>query len=162
MTIFCSSIRKARTIFSLKTAMLKTFLSTSVLSLSPDSLVAQDPTVGPVDGLLASGEASLLLVGGRLDSLQPQASHGALGHRGPLLEVLEHQLTARGPHLLDSIGLGVVRQPSSVRHSLDHFESVELQQQSHKCINHFCSLLYGWFLNSWSCSYQVIRSGTHG
>ena len=91
-----------------------------MLSLSPDSLVAQDPTVGPVDGLLASGEASLLLVGGRLDSLQPQASHGALGHRGPLLEVLEDQLTARGPHLLHSVRLGVVRQPTSVGDSLHH------------------------------------------
>ena len=56
----------------------------------------------------------------RLDSLELEASHGTLGDRGPLLQVLEHQLASRGPHLLNSVGLGVVRQPASVGDSLHH------------------------------------------
>ena len=56
----------------------------------------------------------------RLDSLELETSHGTLGDRGPLLQVLEHQLASRGPHLLNSVGLGVVRQPASVGDSLHH------------------------------------------
>ena len=54
------------------------------------------------------------------NSLEPQTSHGAFGHRGSLLKVLEHQLAARGPHFLDPIGLGVVRQPAPIGDPLDH------------------------------------------
>ena len=43
----------------------------------------------PEDGLLPPGHASLLLVGGRSDSLQLEAGHWALGHGGALLQVLQ-------------------------------------------------------------------------
>ena len=47
--------------------------------------------VEPEDGLLPPGHASLLLVGGRSDSLQLEAGHWALGHGGALLQVLQKQ-----------------------------------------------------------------------
>ena len=43
----------------------------------------------PEDSLLPPGHASLLLVGGRGHSLQLEAGHGALGHGGALLQVLQ-------------------------------------------------------------------------
>ena len=89
-------------------------------------------SVRSVDLLLSERQPGPVGGPGGLDTLKGQTGHGALGHGGPLLQVLEGQLAARGPHDLPTVGLGVVRQPSSVRHSLDHFESVELQQQSHK------------------------------
>ena len=54
------------------------------------------------------------------DSLEPEAGHGALGHRGSLLEILEHELASRGPHLLHPVGLGVVGKPTPVSDPLDH------------------------------------------
>ena len=111
-------------------------------NLLPDGLVAQDSTVGPEDGLLASGQTGLLLVPrnsetltrdeqtmtlllrGWLHSLQLHASHRTLGNRRPLLEVLEDQLASRGPHLLHSVGLGVVRQPPPVGDSLHHLAAL--------------------------------------
>ena len=56
--------------------------------LLPDGLVAQHAAVGPEDGLLAAGHPCLLLVGGRLDTLQLEAGHGALRDCGALLQVL--------------------------------------------------------------------------
>ena len=61
---------------------------------------------------------------GWLDSLQLQASHRTLGDRRPLLQVLEDQLASRSPHLLDSVRLGVVRQPASVGDSLHHLAAL--------------------------------------
>ena len=111
-------------------------------NLLPDGLVAQDSTVGPEDGLLASGQTGLLLVPrnnetldqdeqtmtlllrGWLHSLQLHASHGALGDSRPLLQVLEDQLASGGPHLLHSVRLGVVRQPPSIGDSLHHLAAL--------------------------------------
>ena len=111
-------------------------------NLLPHGLVAQDSTVSPEDGLLASGQTSLFLVPGNsetlnrdeqkmmlllrgwLHSLQLHASHGTLGNRRALLEVLEDQLASRGPHLLDSVRLGVVRQPPSVGDPLHHLAAL--------------------------------------
>ena len=45
----------------------------------------------PEDGLLPPGHASLLLVGGGSHTLQLEASHGALGHGGALLQVLQEK-----------------------------------------------------------------------
>ena len=56
--------------------------------LLPDGLVAEHAAVGPEDGLLPAGHPRLLLVGRRLDALQLEAGHRALGHRGALLQVL--------------------------------------------------------------------------
>merc|ERR1719273_3116155 len=65
-----------------------------------------------------------VLVRGGFHSLQLQASHGTLGNRRPLLQVLEDQLASRSPHLLHSIGLGVVRQPPPVGDSLHHLAAL--------------------------------------
>merc|ERR1712241_1240579 len=100
MTIFCSSMRKAH-------------------DLLPDCLVAQNTTVGSLNGLLTLGKSGLLLVSCWPDSLQLQSSHRTFGDRGALLQVLEDQLAAGSPDLLHSVGLGVVGQPTSVRNSLN-------------------------------------------
>merc|ERR1719430_474902 len=88
--------------------------------LLPDSLVAQDSTIGTVDGLLASGEASFLLISGRLDTLQLESCHGTFRQTWALLQVLEDQLSSWSSHGLPLVGLGVVRQPSPVSDTLDH------------------------------------------
>ena len=104
--------------------------------------MAQDSSVGPEDGLLASGQTSLLLVPGNIETFklrnktinlllrgwlhafQLQASHRTLGDRRPLLQVLEDQLASRGSHFLDSVRLGVVRQPPPVGDSLHHLAAL--------------------------------------
>ena len=83
------------------------------------------------------------LVGGRLDTLQLESGHGALGHSGALLQVLEGEglvrVVAKGgiggtgatwhlegelatgsPDNLPLVALGVVRQPPAVSNTLDH------------------------------------------
>ena len=50
----------------------------------------------PEDGLLPPGHAGLLLVGGGSHTLQLEASHGALGHGGALLQVLQEKASMRG------------------------------------------------------------------
>merc|ERR1719296_648544 len=55
-------------------------------------------------------------------SQKPEAGHGALGHGGALLQVLEDQLAAGGPHHLPLVALGVVREPAAVGDALDHRE----------------------------------------
>merc|ERR550517_1502395 len=77
-----------------------------------------------VDCLQSLGHAALLLVSGRGDALQPQASDRALRHAGPLLEVLKHQPTAGGSDRLDPVGPGVVGQTTPVSNSLDHFSAL--------------------------------------
>merc|ERR1719479_547659 len=131
ITIFCSSIRKARTILILLALSLQHFHNDllfldqeSANNLLPHGLVAQDASVGPEDGLLAPRQTGLLLVRGWLHSLQLHTSHRTLGNRWPLLEVLEDQLASRGPHLLHSVGLGVVRQPPPVGDSLHHLAAL--------------------------------------
>merc|ERR1719438_114243 len=93
-------------------------------NLLPDSLVAQDSTIGSVHSLLALGHAGLLLVSCRCDSLKSESSHGAFWDLGTLLEILEDQLASRSPPLLDSVGLGVVGQPTSVSDSLNHADGL--------------------------------------
>lgn len=62
MTIFCSSIRKARTIFSLQQQMKRSERSHPREGvLSPDSLVAEDTSVGTEHSLLPPAHAGLLL-----------------------------------------------------------------------------------------------------
>ena len=60
----------------------------------------------------------------RFDALQLDAGHGALGHGGALLEVLEHQLSAGRPRDLAAVRPRVVRQPSAVCDALDHLKKV--------------------------------------
>lgn len=91
--------------------------------LLPDSRVAEDSTVGTVDGLQPLAHPGLLLVGCGLDTLQPQAGHGTFRDTGPLLEILEHQFTARGPNSLGPVGPGVVGKATPVGDSLNHFVS---------------------------------------
>ena len=56
----------------------------------------------------------------RLHTLDFKSSQGTLGNRWTLLEVLDHELASRSPHLLDFVGLGVVGQPTSIGDSLHH------------------------------------------
>jgi len=88
--------------------------------LLSDCLVAQNTSVCSVDLLLSEGQSGALLGSGRLDTLQGQSGHGALGDRGALLEVLEHQLATGSANNLPLVRLGVVRQSSAVSHSLNH------------------------------------------
>ncbi len=57
-----------------------------------------------------------------LDTLELDSGHGALGHGGALLQVLEDQLAAGSADGLSPVGLGVVRQTSSVGNALNHLE----------------------------------------
>ena len=58
-----------------------------------------------------------------LDTLELDSGHGALGHGGALLQVLEDQLAAGSADGLSPIGLGVVRQTSSVGDALNHLKN---------------------------------------
>ena len=73
---------------------------------------------------MRDNQTNKTLLRGWLDSLQLQTSHGTLGDRRPLLQVLEDQLASRGSHLLDSVRLGVVRQPPPVGDSLHHLAAL--------------------------------------
>ena len=55
-----------------------------------------------------------------LDTLQLDSGHGTLGHGWSLLEVLEDQLASGCSDGASSVRLGVVRQASTVRDTLDH------------------------------------------
>ena len=99
--------------------------------LLPNGRVAEDSTVGTVDGLQPLAHPGLLLVGRGLDTLQPQAGHGTFGDTGPLLEILEHQFTAGGPYGLGPVGPGVVGKATPVGNSLNHFVSGSKQILSH-------------------------------
>ena len=79
-------------------------------------------SVSPEDLLVPEGHPAALRRSRRLHALQFDAGHGAFGHLGTLLEVLEHQLPAGSPSDLATVGTGVVRQPSSVGNALDHLE----------------------------------------
>lgn len=74
-----------------------------------------------------------LLVGRRLDALELQPGHGALGHGGPLLEVLKDQLPARGPHDLAPVGPGVVGQAPPVRDTLHHLAAAGILLSETSC-----------------------------
>ena len=58
----------------------------------------------------------------RFDTLQLDAGHWALGYGRALLEVLEHQLAAGGPRYFAAVRPRVVRQPATVRDSLNHLK----------------------------------------
>ena len=60
---------------------------------------------------------------GRLHTLQQDAGHRTLGHRGALLQVLEDQLAARRADHLPLVGLGVVGQPTAIGDTLHHFQA---------------------------------------
>jgi len=57
-----------------------------------------------------------------LDTLELDSGHGALGHGGSLLQVLEDQLATRSADRSPTVRLGVVRQPASVGDALNHLE----------------------------------------
>jgi len=65
--------------------------------------VAQYFTVGPEDSLLPPEHAGFLLVGGRDESFQLEASHWALGHRWAILQILENQPATRDSHHLSLV-----------------------------------------------------------
>ncbi len=59
-----------------------------------------------------------------LDTLELDSGHGALGHGGSLLQVLEDQLATGRADRSSTVGLGVVGQPTAVRDALNHLEKL--------------------------------------
>merc|ERR1719391_1893847 len=86
--------------------------------LLPDSGVAEYTSVCSVDRLQSLGHAALLLVGGRGDTLEPQASDRALGHARPPPEAPEHQPAAGGSDRPDPAGPGAAGQTAPASDSL--------------------------------------------
>merc|ERR1740122_227936 len=149
LTSFCSSIKKARTIFSRTALWLKTppyalktfFLRRDSLfnqkgadNLLTNSFVAQNTSVCSEDLLFAKRQPLSFSGSARFDTLQLNAGHGTFWKGWPFLEVLEHQFTTGCAYLLPTIRLGVVRQSSSVGNTLNHlsFRKFDLLKKNSK------------------------------
>ncbi len=110
--------------------------------------MAEDSIVSTVHGLLPLAQAGLLLVRGRLHSLEQDPGHGTLGDGGALLQVLEDQLAARSPHNLALVGLGVVGQPAAVGDALHHFQASCRSESSNISLVVFKLRFFIWPLSS--------------
>ena len=75
------------------------------------------------EDLLVSETVSGTFAGSHgLDTLELDSGHGALGHGGSLLQVLEDQLATGRADRSSTVGLGVVRQPAAVGDTLNHLK----------------------------------------
>ena len=92
-------------------------------NLLADGLVAQDTSVGSEDLLVSEGVPGALAGPQGLDSLKLDPGHGALGHGGSLLQILEDELAAGSANQASPVRLRVVRQPSSVGDALNHLKN---------------------------------------
>ena len=72
---------------------------------------------------MSEGVPSALARSQGLDSLKLDPGHGALGHGGSLLQILEDELAAGSANQASPVRLRVVRQPSSVGDALNHLEN---------------------------------------
>ncbi len=94
----------------------------SAHDLLPHGLVTEDAAVSPEHLLMAEGKPRSVSGSRRLHALELEARHRALGHRRPLLEVLEDEASSGRPRDLASVAARVVRQPPTIRDALNHLK----------------------------------------
>ena len=125
LTNFCSSIKKARTIFS-RTALWLNTPESKPMIMSWNYHYASRvflTAIGSEDLLVSERQSFSLSWSGRLDTLQFDTGHGAFWESWPLLQVLENQLASGSADLLPTVWSGVVRQPSSIGDTLNHLKN---------------------------------------
>ena len=85
-------------------------------------VIAKLTSVGTVDFLVSERMSGFFGWSHRFNTLQPKTSHWTFWYIRSFLQILKYQFATGRSNNLSPIGFCIIRQSSSVRYSLNHFE----------------------------------------